>query len=117
MLFRSSADNLDFVKAEYLQESLNMYLEIVKTYEVNCKFIRAQPFCEPQMGKYDLYRATGGGGEDSISELAQQRMWILNYADGTTDLLEISKKSGFDIFSLKSASQALIENKLISMAF
>jgi len=113
--YHTSADNLDFVKAEYLQESLNVYLDIIKIYEVNCKFTRTSPFCEPQMGKYDLYRTTGGGGEDSISELSQQRMWILNYSDGVTDLLEISKKSGFDIFSLNLASQALIKNKLISV--
>jgi aminopeptidase-like protein len=112
--YHTSADNLDFVTPRSLQESLEMYIEVIRTYEANCKFSRPKPFCEPQMGKYDLYREKGGAGEDSLDDIVQQRMWILNYADGKTDLLEISEKSGFDIFSLKSASKALISNGLIT---
>jgi len=111
--YHTSADNLEFVKDEYLKVSLDLYLEIVKIYEANCIFYRKEPHCEPQMGKYDLYRTIGGGGEDNINELSQQRMWILNYADNETDLLEISQKSGFDVLTLKHASEALVENKLI----
>ncbi len=111
--YHSSADNLDFVKEEYLQESLDIFLEIIKTYESNHIFKRNNPYCEPQMGKYDLYRRTGGAGKDEIDKLSQQRMWLLNYADGKTDLIELSEKSGFDIFELKSASEALIKNNLI----
>ena len=113
--YHTSADNLDFVSPEALQESLDTYLDIIKLYEANCKFIRKEPHCEPQMGRYNLYRVIGGGGEDNIGDMSQQRMWILNYADGETDLLEISNKSGFDFFSLKLASEALIENQLISV--
>jgi aminopeptidase-like protein len=112
--YHTSADNLDFVTSEALQESLDMYLEVIETYEANVKFVRTEPFCEPQMGKYDMYRTTGGAGEDSLDEIVQQRMWILNYADEKNDLLDISEKSGFSIFKLKSASKALIENNLIS---
>ena len=112
--YHTSSDNLDFVTSEALEESLNMYIDVIKSYECNCKFIRSDPFCEPQMGRYDMYRMTGGAGEDNLDDLAQQRMWILNYADGKSDLLEISKKSGFDMFALQSASKELIENKLIT---
>ncbi len=111
--YHTSADNLNYVTEESLQESLNMYIKIIKLYEENRKFIRCNPFCEPQMGKYDLYREMGGAGEDNLNNLSQQRMWLLNYADGNTDLLDISAKSNFDVSSLKLASKALIENKLI----
>ena len=40
-------------------------------------------------------------------------MWILNYADGETYLLEVSEKSGYDIFSLQSAVKILLKNDLI----
>ena len=113
--YHSSSDNLDFVKEEYLQESLLMYLEIIEAYESNLKFIRAEPHCEPQMGKYNLYREKGGAGKDSIDNLSQKRMWILNYADGEHDLIEISKKSGFPISELRFASMALLEHSLIGI--
>jgi len=111
--YHSSADNLDFVKAKYLEQSLDMFLEIIKSYEANIKFSRAEPHCEPQMGKYNLYREMGGAGKDMIDNLAQKRMWILNYADEKTDLLELAKKSGYKLLDLKLASEALLENKLI----
>jgi len=112
--YHTSADNLDFVSEKNLKESLNLYLKVIRIYESNSKFLRKNPFCEPQMGKYDLYRERGGGSEDHIDDLSQQRMWILNYADSKTDLLEISEKSGFDILTLKLAAKALINNGLIT---
>jgi len=112
--YHTSDDNLEFVSEEFLQESLDLYLEIIKTYEINDVFWRTEPHCEPQMGKYDLYRPTGGAGEDLLEDIVQQRMWILNFADGETDLLSIAEKSGFDIFSLQSASISLITNRLIT---
>jgi aminopeptidase-like protein len=111
--YHTSADNLDFVSEKNLKESLEVYMEIIKAYEANCKFIRKNAFCEPQMGKYNMYRATGGGGEDSLTILVQQRMWLLNYADGKTDLLTIAIKSGFDIMKLKNTLDELIEVGLI----
>jgi aminopeptidase-like protein len=113
--YHTSADNLDFVTSDSLQESLHMYLEVIKTYEANCKYVRSNPYCEPQMGKYDLYRETGGAGKDSLDDVIQQYMWILNYADNVSDLLEISEKSGYGMFSLQSAAKELLENKLIKL--
>jgi aminopeptidase-like protein len=112
--YHTSADNLNFVSEKNLKESLALYLEIINTYESNCKFSRINAFCEPQMGKYDLYRRVGGGGEDDLELLVQQRMWLLNYADKQTDLLSISEKSGFSLSDLKKTSFELLEAGLIT---
>ncbi len=111
--YHSSDDNLDFVSEESLQESLDLFLEIIKTYEANNVFKRKEPHCEPQMGKYSLYRDTGGAGKDRIDNISQQRMWILNYADGRTDLIDVSLYSGFDILELNDSTKDLLKNKLI----
>jgi len=111
--YHTSADNLDFVSEKNLKESLELYLEIIKSYETNCKFSRKNAFCEPQMGKYNMYREVGGGGEDNLDVLVQQRMWLLNYADGETDLLTISEKSKFGLSDLKYTLAELIEAGLI----
>jgi aminopeptidase-like protein len=112
--YHTSADNLNFVSEKNLKESLNLYLKVVSTYEANCKFSRPNPFCEPQMGKYNMYREVGGGGEDNLDSVVQQRMWLLNYADGETDLLTISEKSGFNMISLKNTLAELIDIGLIT---
>tara|TARA_B110000008_G_C16928370_1_gene547695 strand:- start:353 stop:1645 length:1293 start_codon:yes stop_codon:yes gene_type:complete len=111
--YHTSADNLDFVSEEYLRDSLNMYMKVILSYEANCRYTRIQPYCEPQLGKYGLYREIGGAGEDNLEYIVQQRMWILNYADGKTDLLEIANLSGFDILSLKVVADELVKNCLI----
>jgi len=111
--YHTSADNLQFVSEENLTESLQMYLKIIYAYEINCKFYRRNPFCEPQMGKYNMYRTTGGGGEDTLNTEVQQRMWILNYADGKTDLLTIAKESGYSLEDLKRVLDSLIDIGLI----
>lgn len=111
--YHTSADNLDFVTEEKLIGSLELYLEVIASYEVNSCFIRSNPYCEPQMGKYNLYREVGGAGQDNLDILVQKRMWLLNYADGMTDLIEISEKSGFDLLDLALISNELIEKGLI----
>jgi aminopeptidase-like protein len=111
--YHTSADNLDFVSEKNLKESLELYLEIINSYEANCKFSRKNAFCEPQMGKYNMYREVGGGGEDNLDVLVQQRMWLLNYADEKTDLLTISEKSEFSLSDLKNTLAELIGAGLI----
>jgi aminopeptidase-like protein len=111
--YHTSADNLNFVSEKNLKESLELYLEIINAYEANCKFSRKNAFCEPQMGKYNMYREVGGGGEDNLDILVQQRMWLLNYADGKTDLLTISEKSKFSLSELKNTLAELVQVGLI----
>ena len=114
--YHTSADDLSFVSQDNLNESLAVYLKVIMTYELNCKFLRSNPFCEPQLGKYNLYRTVGGGGEDNLEVKLQQRMWLLNYADAKTDLLTISEKSGFSALELAVTSLELIEAGLITKA-
>jgi len=111
--YHTSADNLDFVSEKNLQESLELYLQVIKTYDANCKFIRQSGFCEPQMSKYNMYRDIGGGGEDHLAVLVQQRMWVLNFADGENDLLAIALKSGFNLLDLEKVATELVDAGLI----
>ena len=60
-----------------------------------------------------MYREVGGGGEDNLDMLVQQRMWLLNYADGKTDLLTISEKSKFSLSELKNTLAELVQVGLI----
>ncbi|HET6515126.1 MAG TPA: DUF4910 domain-containing protein, partial [Thermodesulfovibrionales bacterium] len=55
--YHTSADNLGFVRPEYLSDSFSRLLSIVNILENNNKYISLNPKCEPQLGKRGLYQA------------------------------------------------------------
>jgi aminopeptidase-like protein len=58
--YHTSADNLNFIRPEQLAESLTVCTAIADVLENNRRYRNLNPFCEPQLGKRDLYRSTGG---------------------------------------------------------
>src|SRR3984957_5119189 len=59
--YHTSADNLDFLEPKKLGESLPLCLRIFDVLEKNRRYRNLNPYCEPQLGKRDLYCSTGGG--------------------------------------------------------
>ena len=103
--YHTSADNLEFVKPEYLAESLNLLLEAIFVIENNRKYINQNPKCEPQLGKRGLYKSIGGQSNQKDFQMAL--LWVLNLSDGDFSLLDIAKKSGLSFMVIKSAADEL----------
>lgn len=91
--YHTSDDNLQFVQAAALADSLAAYLAVIAILEQNRTYVNLQPKGEPQLGKRGLYSAFGGKKDSKASELAM--LWVLNYADGNHSLLDIAEKSGY----------------------
>jgi aminopeptidase-like protein len=108
--YHTSADNLDFIRPENLARSLNLCLSVVDVLEQNRLFQSQNPYCEPQLGKRNLYRATGGG---SIHDEINARLWVLNFSDGEHSLLDIAERSGLPFSEISSAAQLLATNGLL----
>ena len=113
--YHTSADNLDFVKPEYLEESFTTYLSIVLMLESNKKYINLNPKCEPQLGRRGLYRSLGGQNTESFNEMPL--LWVLNLSDGENSLLDIANRSGFPFHVIKSAADSLIQVDLLKEYF
>jgi aminopeptidase-like protein len=109
--YHTSADNLDFVKPEYLADSFSIYISVFDILENNKKYINQNPRCEPQLGKRGLYQTTGGQKDRKQRELAM--LWVLNLSDGSNTLLDISDKSGLTFDLIKDAADALSECDLL----
>lgn len=92
--YHTSADNLDLVKPQFIQESYENYLSIIQCLEANEVYINQLPKCEPQLGKRGLYNAIGGNYDSNSVQMAT--LWVLNLSDGNHSLLNISEKSGID---------------------
>ncbi|HKU53037.1 MAG TPA: DUF4910 domain-containing protein, partial [Nitrospira sp.] len=109
--YHTSADDLQFIQAESLEESLRICLETVSLLEQNGTYRSTNPFCEPRLGKRGLYRSVGGDTKEPVNELAM--LWVLNLSDGTHSLLDIAERSDLAFDVVWSAAELLKQHGLL----
>jgi aminopeptidase-like protein len=109
--YHTSADNLSFVRPEYLEESLARYRDVVSVLEANRRYLNLYPKCEPQLGKRGLYTAIGGDSEAASKQLAM--LWVLNFSDGHHSLLDIAERADIPFGLIHSTAQLLLEHGLL----
>ncbi len=110
--YHTSADNLDFLDAEALARSLRVCAGIFDVLENNHTYRNLQPFGEPQLGKRDLYRPTGG---TSPQQQIIARLWVLNLSDGRASLLAIAERSGLPFGEVLAAARVLRGAQLLEL--
>ena len=110
--YHTSADNLDFIKPLRLAESLRVCVAVIDVLESNRRYRSLNPFCEPQLGKRNLYRSTGG---NAINEEINARLWVLNLSDGSNSLLDIAERSGMAFAAISDAADVLCESGLLAV--
>ena len=109
--YHTLADNLDFVAEEYLQDSLDKYLDAVFILEHDGKYLNLNPKCEPNLGKRGLCGLIGGRkGPDHLKEAI---FWVLSDSDGNKSLLDTSISSGMPFKIIKQAADLLCETNLL----
>jgi len=108
--YHTSADNLDFIHPQQLVKSLRLCVSLFDVLENNRSYSNQNPCCEPQLGKRDLYRSTGGG---SLDEEINARLWVLNFSDGEHSLLDIAERSGLPFAAIRDAAELLRESGLL----
>ncbi|MDF0666272.1 MAG: DUF4910 domain-containing protein [Nitrospira sp.] len=109
--YHSSADDLDFVKADSLGQSYARCLRVFEVLEGNRTYMNQNPKCEPQLGRRGLYRAVAGQQEKQWTELAL--FWVLNASDGHHTLLDIAERADLPFGHIQSAAEALLEVGLL----
>jgi aminopeptidase-like protein len=110
--YHTSADNLDFIHPQQLAESLRVCTAIFEVLENNRRYRNLSPYCEPQLGKRNLYHSTGG---DGVGEDINARLWVLNLSDGEFSLLDISERSGIPFSRISEAADVLCESGLLAL--
>jgi len=111
--YHTSADNLDFIRPLQLAGSLRVCTAIVDVLENNRRYCSLNPYCEPQLGRRNLYRSTG---DDTIGAETNARLWVLNLSDGEHTLLDIAERSGISFSAINEAADLLCQNGLLSVA-
>jgi len=92
--------------------SLRACAGILDVLENNCRYRNLSPYCEPQLGKRNLYRSLGG---DSIGNEISARLWVLNFSDGEHSLLDIAERSGIPFAAISDAAELLRQNGLLAL--
>jgi aminopeptidase-like protein len=112
--YHTSADNLDFVRPEALEESLARYLDVVEILEHDRLYENTNPKCEPQLGRRGLYSSVGG--PKSEPDLQTAMLWILNQSDKHNSLLDIAIRSGLSFSLIRQAAERLHRGDLLRPA-
>jgi aminopeptidase-like protein len=102
--YHTSADNLGFISAQALEESLRACEAALAILDGNAHYLNLKPHCEPRLGKHGLFRPTGGHGP---SDFEHAVLWVLNQSDGARDLLEIAVRAKLDFALVESAARQL----------
>lgn len=111
--YHTSADNLDFVKAENLAESYYKYLDIIYFVEKNYTYKNLNPNCEPQLGKRVLYDKIGGLKDVPTDIMAIS--WVLNLSDGKNSILDIANRSKLPFKKIIFAAKILEKEHLLTI--
>ncbi|HBE43229.1 MAG TPA: peptidase M28 [Bacteroidales bacterium] len=109
--YHTSADDLGFIKDSALEEMYQIYLRVIEIVENNFFYRNLNPFCEPNLGKRGLFRNSRVLAD--FPKIQEAYFWVLNFSDGSNDLLEIAEKSGLPFHVIVQAVTDLCNDKLL----
>lgn len=112
--YHTSADNLDFIRPEHLEDSFRILTEVIDIVEEDWTPLNLFPKGEPQLGKRGLYAALGG--QKSSGATSMSLLWVLNLADGQHSLLAMAERSGLPFWELAAAAKLLLDHGLLAAA-
>lgn len=111
--YHTSADDLNCVGSDYLENTLKKYLKTIYIIENNETFTSLNPKGEPQLGKRGLYNKIGASNIHPLNKKAIA--WVLNLTDGKNSILDISNRSGIDFVTIKKIADNLQKKGLLEV--
>ena len=109
--YHTSADNLEFVRPEYLAESFETCRAVLRVLEHDVRYLNLNPKGEPQLGRRGLYGKTSADRDVAQRDLAV--LWVLNLSDGRYTLLDIADRAGLPFHVVSGAANDLVEAGLL----
>lgn len=114
--YHTSADNKVFVELDRFLSTATKIENVLKIHEYLKPLERVEPYCEIQLGKRGLYPninspQTWVASSDSLMDDREQLkaiMYMLSYADGKHDLVDIAKLTKIKMENLYKYTEILI---------
>ncbi len=109
--YHTSLDDLSFVTAAALGESLQMYARVVQALEKDGTYEVTSPYCEPQLGPRGLYPSLGSQKNN------EQKIWditaLINFCDGENSLLQVGNRVNRPVWELAPVADELVSHDLL----
>jgi len=112
--YHSSADDLNFVKANNIYKTLRIYEELIYQIEKVKIYENKIKYCEPMLSKYKLYPEIGGNiiPNKKYTKL-DLILWILHLADGTKSNEYLSNYLNVKLSIVNLITKKLEKNKIL----
>jgi aminopeptidase-like protein len=110
--YHTSLDNKELMDFEKMEELVKTCVKLVKAYNLNGVYENEIRYGEPFLGKRDLFEDLSS--KRSHSDTIKMRLRLLNYLDGTRDLLEVCERYGYNLLDLEGEIKQLLEHGLLS---
>jgi aminopeptidase-like protein len=111
--YHTSGDNLDFIDAASLDDTIETYFDVMQAIEMNRNYYCVVQYGEPQMGRRGLYPASNAPNVDR--HYIHRLMHFLSFSDGATDLLEIAAKRNESILLYQPIVEACLKAGVIEV--
>jgi aminopeptidase-like protein len=112
--YHTSADNMGFIKPEWLEESYRLIARVIEVLENDALYANMNPKCEPQLGRRGLYSAIGGDKDAARRQMAM--LWVLNLSDGKHSLLDIAERARIPFGTILETAKLLEDRGLLARA-
>jgi aminopeptidase-like protein len=109
--YHTSYDNKELMDFKKMSELIHFCTGLVKAYELNDNYVNQVRYGEPFLKKRDMFEDLST--KLSHSDLIKMRLRLLNYLDGTNDLVDICDTYGYSIFDTEAEIKQLLEHGLI----
>ena len=107
--YHTSLDDFSVVTAAGLEGGFNMVAQCITALEANRTLVATTP-CEPQLGKRGLYPTLGGG---KVSTSVEVLLNVLEYCDGSEDLLAVAARCNISFTQAAQAANVLESHGLL----
>lgn len=109
--YHTSADDMNLISPEGLSGSLDVMQQVISALENN-HYYRVTCLCEPQLGKRGLYPTESRKG---IYQEVKKITNLIAYADGKSDLIQISSRIGVPLKELIPIANRLRDAGLLEI--
>ncbi len=110
--YHTSLDNKDLISFDAIKETVEMYFEMIQAFEMDHHYVNTIQFCEPNMGKRNLYEDLSGALV--MPEQIALRMRLINYMDGKSSLFGFCVKYNLNIRDVKKEIELLLSKGVLS---
>jgi len=132
--YHTSLDNLDYVKPEYLIDSLALYMSAIMNLEHNRTYRSLNPSGEPMLGKRNLYPSMGGNQKQKVAYRGSEykdsvyaisdgvatrgddieiMLWLMFHGDGETSILDIAEQIDMPVAQIFEKAELLCREGLL----